>query len=57
MNSEDSSSDLSLHSSLRAQILEHLFIGEVLQTMWQMGYSDMEVLRGEVDTGGANGVE
>jgi hypothetical protein len=41
-----------LCSSLREQILEHIFISELLKAMWRMGYRDMEVLRSEVDNAG-----
>lgn len=41
-----------LHSSLREKILEHLFIGEVLKTLWTKGVRDLEVLKAEVDSGG-----
>jgi hypothetical protein len=41
-----------LYSSLREQILEHIFISEALKVMWRMGYRDMEVLRSEVDNAG-----
>jgi hypothetical protein len=44
--------DRYLYSSLREQILEHIFISEVLKAMWRMGYRDMEVLRSEVDNAG-----
>jgi len=52
MNLSGDRRDLFLHSSLREQILEHLFVGKALQTMWQLGYRDMEVLRGEIDSSG-----
>lgn len=42
----------SLHSSLREKILEHLFIGDVLKSLWQKGLRDIEVLKAELDSGG-----
>jgi hypothetical protein len=42
----------SLNSTLRENILEHLFIGELLRTLWQWGVTDTEVLRSEFDAGG-----
>lgn len=47
-----SDADHYLYSSLREQILEHLFISEYLKTMWRQGFRDMEVLRSEVDNAG-----
>lgn len=41
-----------LHSSLREKILEHLFIGEVLKSLWKKSIRDIEVLKAEVDSGG-----
>lgn len=41
-----------LHSSLREKILEHLFIGEVLKSLWKKNIRDIEVLKAEVDSGG-----
>ena len=38
-----------LHSSARENVLEHLFIGELLKTLWCNGMHDVEVLRSEVD--------
>jgi hypothetical protein len=42
----------SLQSSLRASILEHIFIGEVGRALWCAGVKDFEILRGEVDAKG-----
>lgn len=41
-----------LHSSARENVLEHLFIGELLRTLWCEGVHDVEVLRSEVDDRG-----
>lgn len=43
---------LFLQSSLREKLLEHLFIGQLLQALWRAGRRDIEVLRTEVDSGG-----
>ena len=42
----------SIDSSLREQVLEHLFTGELLRCLWTRGRKDIEVLRAEVDRGG-----
>ena len=42
----------SIHSTLRERIVEHVFIGDALRRLWQLGVSDVEVLRSEFDTGG-----
>jgi hypothetical protein len=41
-----------LHSSLREKLLEHVFIAELLKSLWRRGRRDIEVLRAEVDRGG-----
>lgn len=41
-----------LHSSLREKLLEHVFIAEILKSLWRRGRRDIEVLRAEVDRGG-----
>lgn len=41
-----------VHSVLRERIVEHLFIGRILQLLWQRGVMDVEVLRSEFDAGG-----
>lgn len=41
-----------VHSVLRERIVEHLFVGLVLQLLWQRGVTDVEVLRSEFDSGG-----
>lgn len=40
------------HSTLRERIVEHLFIGDALRRLWQLGVMDVEVLRSEFDAGG-----
>ncbi len=39
-------------SSYREKILEHLFVGELLKTLWLQGVTDAEVLHPEVDRSG-----
>jgi hypothetical protein len=41
-----------LQSSLREKLLEHLFIGELVQELWKQGRRDIEILRGEIDFAG-----
>lgn len=54
--------DHSVHSSLREGLLAHLFVGEVMRTLWLRGVRDFEVLRPVTDAAGndvvlaANGV-
>lgn len=40
------------HSSARENVLEHLFIGDLLRTLWCAGIHDAEILRSEVDDNG-----
>jgi len=40
------------HSTLRERIVEHVFIGDVLRTLWQHGVTDVEILRPEFDAHG-----
>ena len=40
------------HSTLRERIVEHVFVGEVLRTLWRRGVTDVEVLRPEFDAHG-----
>jgi hypothetical protein len=40
------------HSSLRESILEHLFLGELLRSLWCSGVHRIELLRAEVDAAG-----
>lgn len=42
----------SLHSTLRERIVEHVFVGEALRTLWRRGITDVEVLRSEFDAHG-----
>lgn len=41
-----------LFSTLRERIVEHVFIGELLRSLWRRGITDVEVLRSEFDAGG-----
>lgn len=41
-----------VHSVLREKIVEHVFVGDALRTLWQRGVTDVEVLRSEFDAGG-----
>lgn len=41
-----------IHSSYRERLIEHLFVGEVLRTLWLAGVSQVEVLKSEVDGAG-----
>jgi hypothetical protein len=40
------------NSTLREHIVEHVFVGEALRTLWRRGVRDVEVLRSEFDTHG-----
>jgi hypothetical protein len=40
------------HSTLRERIVEHVFVGDVLRTLWRRGVSDVEILRPEFDAHG-----
>ncbi len=40
------------HSTLREHIVEHIFVGDVLKTLWQSGVTDAEILRPEFDAHG-----
>jgi hypothetical protein len=42
----------SRNSTLRERIVEHVFIGDTLRRFWQLGVTDVEVLRSEFDAGG-----
>lgn len=42
----------SIHSTLRERIVEHVFVGEALRTLWRRGITDVEVLRSEFDAHG-----
>ena len=41
-----------LNSSLRENIIEHLFVGTALQNLWRQGRTDVEILRSEFDAYG-----
>jgi hypothetical protein len=40
------------HSTLREHIVEHIFVGEILRTLWNCGITDVEILRPEFDAHG-----
>lgn len=42
----------SLHSTLRERIVEHVFVGDLLRSLWRRGITEAEVLRSEFDAGG-----
>jgi hypothetical protein len=42
----------STHSTLRERIIEHVFVGETLRTLWRAEITDVEVLRPEFDAHG-----
>lgn len=44
--------DDSINSSLRENVLEYLFISEILKTLWLHGRRDIEISRSDVDSGG-----
>ncbi|MFK0684901.1 hypothetical protein SD208_11330 [Ochrobactrum sp. BD67] len=50
-NEQDLSSHY-IHSVLRERIVEHVFIGDTLRRLWQLGITDVEVMRSEFDAGG-----
>ncbi len=39
-------------SSARENLIEHVFLGELLRGLWRKNVRDLEVLRPEVDSGG-----
>jgi hypothetical protein len=41
-----------LQSTLRERIVEHVFIGDALRSLWRLGVTDVEVLRSEFDAHG-----
>ncbi|BAO29682.1 hypothetical protein [Sulfuritalea hydrogenivorans] len=41
-----------IHSSRRENLIEHVFIGEVLRHLWRLGCHEVDVLRAETDAGG-----
>ena len=44
--------DHTRHASLRASIIDHLFLGELLRCLWAHGFRGIELLRAEVDAAG-----
>jgi len=42
----------STHSTLRERVVEHVFVGEALRTLWRHGVINVEVLRPEFDAHG-----
>jgi hypothetical protein len=40
------------HSTLRERIVEHVFVGDVLRTLWRRGIADVEILPSEFDAHG-----
>ncbi|MBB1636093.1 hypothetical protein [Cupriavidus sp. UME77] len=50
--SYDVSAKHAAYSVLRERIVEHVFIGDAMRRLWQLGIMDVEVLRGEFDTSG-----
>jgi hypothetical protein len=42
----------SIHSTLRENIIEHLFAGELLRQLWRRDIFDAEILKSEFDAGG-----
>lgn len=40
------------YSVLRERIVEHVFVGDAMRRLWQLGIMDVEVLRAEFDTSG-----
>ncbi len=42
----------SLHSSRREKLVEHVFVGEILRTLWCAGVHEVDVLRAETDAAG-----
>jgi len=41
-----------VHSILRERIVEHVFVGDLLRSLWRRGITEAEVLRSEFDAGG-----
>ena len=41
-----------LQSTLRERIVEHVFIGDVLRSLWRLRVTNVEVLRSEFDAHG-----
>ena len=40
------------HSILRERIVAHVFVGDVLRTLWRLGVTEVEILRPEFDAHG-----
>lgn len=40
------------YSALRERIVEHIFIGEAMRRLWQLGVLNVEILHGEFDSSG-----
>lgn len=40
------------HSSRREKLIEHLFIGQILRSLWLLGIHEVDVLRAETDASG-----
>ncbi|MFP3569969.1 hypothetical protein [Paraburkholderia sp. SIMBA_030] len=41
-----------VHSELRERIVEHMFVGEALRTLWRRNITDVALLRSQFDAGG-----
>ena len=41
-----------LNSQFREKIIEYVFIGDCLRSLWAKGFHDAEILRADVDAGG-----
>ena len=41
-----------VYSTLRERIVEHVFVGDVLRTLWKRDVTDVEILRPEFDAHG-----
>jgi hypothetical protein len=52
MNAAEAEDRHFTHSTLREHIIEHIFIGDVLRTLWLHGVTDVEILRPEFDAHG-----
>lgn len=39
-------------SSLRENVIEYLFLAELMRTLWRAGHRDIEILRSDVDNAG-----
>ncbi|RWA45670.1 hypothetical protein AU476_01145 [Cupriavidus sp. UYMSc13B] len=48
----DVSAKHAAYSVLRERIVEHVFVGDAMRRLWQLGVMDVEVLRAEFDTSG-----